>query len=142
MDTATPAPPRRIGGRIAYLTGPLAALAIPAGIVLGDRYATEPVVGLIAWIAALILMQATGFLARQPWLRWATWLLVPACWLTAAWSLFAYGWTGTWWPWAEPVAEAAPWLLLVAAIVWFAWSVALFKPGVLRLYRSYSSRKE
>jgi hypothetical protein len=139
MDTATPSPPRRIGGRIAYATGPLAVLAIPTGVVLDDRYYTEPVVGLTAWAAGLILMQATGFLARQAWIRWTAWLLVPACWLGTASAAIGYMWAGTWWPRAEPVGEAAPWLLLVAAMTWFAWSVALLKPAVLRIY---SSRKE
>ena len=139
MDTATHTPPRRVSGRIAYVTGPLAVLAIPTGIVLDDRYHTEPVVGLVAWIAALILMQATGFLARQTWVRWAAWLLVPACWLGAAGSLVGYWFTGTEWPSAESAVGAAPWLLLIAAMVWFAWSVALIKPVALRIY---SSRKE
>ncbi|GAA2267869.1 hypothetical protein GCM10009853_021420 [Glycomyces scopariae] len=115
--------PGRRRGRIAYATGPLAALALPASMVLDHYFSMEPVLGLLALTAGLLLALATGALARQAWLRCTGWLLAPPLWWLAIVTWAFWGLTGSWWAWAETVVALVVWPIMAAPAAWLAWSL-------------------
>jgi len=120
MTTSLTTPAGTLKRRTAFVTGLLAVLLIATGFVT-DYHTFEPVLGFIAYSLAMAAALATALTATTVGVRASAWALALVCWFLAFWGWFGYGWTGSWWDWAEGVVDVLFVVIMALPPVWLLW---------------------